>query len=92
MDCQPNRAAVLDYGARWGIELMFSDFKTRGFQLEDTQLEYPDQVDRLILMMALAMYCASWLGKRTRKFIQLPLKKSSPIDWPGPSHLQKTLS
>lgn len=56
-------AAVLDCGARWGIEPMFSDFKTRGFQLEDTQLECPDRVDRLILMMALAMYWCIMAGQ-----------------------------
>jgi len=26
-------------GARWAIELMFSDFKGRGFELEDSQME-----------------------------------------------------
>ena len=63
MDCLPNRAAVLDYGARWSIEPTFSDFKTRGFQLEDTQLEYPDRLDRLILIMTLAMYWCVAAGK-----------------------------
>src|SRR5512143_1039765 len=38
MDCQPTEAAVRDYGARWAIEPLFSDFKSRGFQLEDSQL------------------------------------------------------
>jgi hypothetical protein len=28
-----------DYGLRWGIEAMFSDCKTRGFNLEDSQIE-----------------------------------------------------
>ncbi len=60
MDCPPNRAAVKDYGARWGIEPMrepmFADFKSRGFCLEDTQLEAPKRLDCLILIMALAMY------------------------------------
>jgi len=56
MDCPPNRAAVRDYGARWAIEPMFSDFKSRGFCLEDTKLEAPKRLDCLILIMALAMY------------------------------------
>jgi hypothetical protein len=29
MECPPTRTAVLDYGTRWGIEPMFSDFKGR---------------------------------------------------------------
>ena len=32
---------------------MFSDFKSRGFGIEDTQLRYADRLDRLILVMAL---------------------------------------
>lgn len=55
MDCKPTKAAVLDYGARWCIEPMFSDFKTRGFGLEDTQLTDPERLERLMLIMALAM-------------------------------------
>ena len=44
MECVPTAAAVRDYGLRWGIEPMFSDFKSRGFGLEDTQLRYPERV------------------------------------------------
>jgi hypothetical protein len=36
MECVPTAAAVRDYGLRWGSEPMFSDFKSRGFGLEDT--------------------------------------------------------
>ena len=51
MDCPPKRAAVSDYGARWAIEPMFSDFKSRGFRLEDTKLEAPKRLDCLILIL-----------------------------------------
>ena len=30
MDATPSRYTVLDYGMRWGMENMFSDFKSRG--------------------------------------------------------------
>jgi hypothetical protein len=46
MDCPSTRAAVLDYGARWAIEPTFSDFKSRGFHLENSQLEHADRLDR----------------------------------------------
>lgn len=46
MDCRPTRTAVLDYGVRWGIEPMFSDFKSRGFELEDSQLGQADRLAR----------------------------------------------
>lgn len=63
MDCQPTQAAIREYGARWAIEPTFSDFKRRGFQLEDTQLQAPDRLDRLLLVMTLAMYWCVGAGR-----------------------------
>ena len=51
---QPSRARALTYGKRWGIEAMFSDLKTRGFNIEDTKLEDPDRVERLLMCTVLA--------------------------------------
>src|SRR4051812_21453469 len=53
MSEKPGYLRTLEYAGRWGIEPMFSDFKSRGFGIEDTQLRYPDRLDRLILVMAL---------------------------------------
>jgi hypothetical protein len=75
MDCPPTRAAVLDYGARWGIEPMFSDFKGRGFELEDSQLEHADRLERLILIMALAMYWCVGVGRDDAVNRPTPLEK-----------------
>ena len=75
MDCPPTRAAVLDYGARWAIEPMFSDFKTRGFRLEDTQLKAPDRLDRLILIMALAMHWCVATGREDARTNPTPAEK-----------------
>ena len=47
-----------DYGLRWGIEAMFSDYKTRGFNLEDSQIERTDRLDRLVLVFGFALYWA----------------------------------
>lgn len=63
MDCPPNRAAVLDYAARWAIEPTFSDFKSRGFDLEASQLEHAERLERLILIMALAMHWCVRIGR-----------------------------
>src|SRR3954466_10341515 len=41
---------------------MFSDFKTRGFGLEDSQIRLPGRLDRLILVMALALFWAVSTG------------------------------
>jgi hypothetical protein len=75
MDCVPTRAAVLDYAARWSIEPMFSDFKGRGFELEDSQLEHADRLERLILIMSLAMYWCVRVGQDDALNRPTPLEK-----------------
>ncbi len=75
MDCAPNRAAVLDYAARWAIEPMFSDFKGRGFDLEGSQLWHADRLERLVLIMALAMYWCVRVGQEDSAERPTPLEK-----------------
>jgi len=58
----PTTWRALDYGLRWGIEAMFSDYKTRGFNLEDSQIERTDRLDRLVLVLSLALYWAVSTG------------------------------
>ncbi len=58
----PTVHRAFDYGLRWGIEAMFSDFKTRGFGLEDSHIQRPERMDRLILVMALALFWAVSTG------------------------------
>ena len=43
---QPSKGRVLDYGMRWGIEPMFSDFKSRGFSITKTLRQRHRSVDR----------------------------------------------
>jgi DDE family transposase len=59
---KPDAYKAFDYSMRWGIESMFSDFKTRGFGLEDSQMRYPARLERLILVMAIAMIWAVLSG------------------------------
>ncbi len=75
MDCAPTRAAVLDYAARWSIEPMFSDFKGRGFELEDSQLEHADRLERLVLVMSLAMWWCVQVGRDDALKRPTPLEK-----------------
>ena len=58
----PTVHRAFDYGLRWGIEAMFSDFKSRGFGLEDSQIRHPDRLARLLLVMALALHWAVSTG------------------------------
>ena len=58
----PTVHRAFDHGLRWGIEAMFSDFKTRGFGLEDSQLRHPDRLARLLPVMAPAPHRAVSTG------------------------------
>ena len=62
MGAKPGRVACLDYGLRWGIEAMFSDYKSRGFGLMQSQIQRPDRLEKLILIMTIAMYWAVSCG------------------------------
>lgn len=75
MECTPTRAAVLDYGARWAIEPTFSDFKSRGFELEDSHLEHAERLERLMLIMAVAMYWCVRVGRNDAVQRPTPLEK-----------------
>lgn len=75
MDCPPTRAAGLDYSVRWAIEPMFSDFKGRGFELEDSPLEHADRLERLLLVMSLAMHWCVRVGQDDALNRPTPLEK-----------------
>src|SRR3982751_2849989 len=52
MSDRPTTGRARAYGLRWGIEAMFSDFKTRGFNLEASQIERTDRLDRLFPVLS----------------------------------------
>lgn len=56
MSQPPTLYRALDYALRWGVEALFSDAKTLGFNLESSQLRRADRIERLILVIALALY------------------------------------
>jgi hypothetical protein len=56
MNCLPTLTAVLDYRVRWSMEPLFSDFQSRGFKLENSQLQQAGRLERRVLIMALAMH------------------------------------
>jgi len=62
MSAESSYLSTLEYSRRWGIEPMFSDFKPRGFGIQDTQIQYSDRLGRLILVMSLALYWAVSTG------------------------------
>ena len=72
MSDKPGYLTTLDYARRWGIEPMFSDFKSRGFGLDDTQIRYAPRLARLVLVMALAIHWAVSTGHWDRAHHALP--------------------
>lgn len=78
----PGYLTTLDYARRWGIEPMFSDFKTRGFGLEDSQIRYPDRLAKLILVMALALYFAVSTGQWDAAHHVTPAERRQPEQQP----------
>ncbi len=81
MSEKPSYLRTLEYADRWGIEPMFSDFKSRGFGIEETQLRYADRLDKLILVMAL--YVAVSTGQAVHH--PTPSEKKVPRTSPGKS-------
>jgi hypothetical protein len=72
LPCPRRRAhRAFDSGLRRGIDAMFSDFKTRGFGLEDSHIRIPLRLDPLIL----ALYWAVSTGMWDTANRQLPPKK-----------------
>jgi Transposase DDE domain len=85
MSAKPGYLTTLDYAKRWGIEPMFSDFKSRGFGITQTQIHDPDRVGRLILVMALALYWAVSTGMWDAAENPVPGEKKHPLVSPARS-------
>lgn len=66
MDCKPSKYKILDYGMRWAIECLFSDFKSRGFGITKTHLKHAERIERLILILTIALYWAVSTGMKPR--------------------------
>jgi hypothetical protein len=62
MSDRPTTGRARDDGLRWGIEALFSDFKTRGVNREASQITRTDRLDRRVLVLALALYGAVSTG------------------------------
>jgi len=82
----PTPWRAYDYGLRWGIEAMFSDYKTRGFNLEDSQIERTDRLDRLVLILSLALYWAVSTGMWDAIENKTPAEKKPRPRNPETSH------
>lgn len=68
-------APAEQYRKRWGIETLFGALKSRGFNLEDTQLKDPERLSRLLALLALAFTWAFVVGQWQAVVKELKLKK-----------------
>lgn len=88
MSQTPTSHRALDYGLRWGVEALFSDAKTRGFNLEDSHLRLADRIERLILVLALALHWAvstgMWDAVTNPSATQKKPRNAAHADTPGP--------
>ena len=70
---QKGSCALSVYRRRWGIEVLFSALKTRGFDLEATHVTDPDRLAKLVSFLAIAFSWAHRVGQWLNE--QEPLKR-----------------
>jgi Transposase DDE domain len=58
------RQALDNYLKRWGIEVLFANLKTRGFNLEDTHLTKLDRISTMLQMVSIAYIWALKTGEQ----------------------------
>jgi hypothetical protein len=66
---------AMEYKRRWGIETLFGALKSRGFNLEDTRIQDPERISRLMALLALAFTWAFIVGQWQAAVKELKLKK-----------------
>lgn len=90
------RHAFARYRARWRIETMFGNLKTKGFNLEDTHLRDPAKLATLVAIAAIAMALSVKTGAAAARLAPIPLKnhgrKAISIFAKGLNALRKILA
>ena len=73
------KQALMLYRQRWGIEQVFSHFKTRGFDLETTHMKDPEKIEKLFAVLTLAFMISYGWGCEMKKSTTLsaPQKRKS---------------
>ena len=80
--CSSNPGRALkDYRCRWTIETMFGNFKTKGFNLEDTHITDPEKLSTLLVVLALAVALSIKNGVAMARLKPIPFKKHGRKAW-----------
>lgn len=92
---EKGRKPLLTYKKRWGIEVLFANLKSRGFDLEQTHLIHEDRIEKLIAFLAIALSWAHLLGEWMDQHSPLKIKnhgrKEKSLFRYGLDHLQYVL-
>ena len=87
--------ALLLYAERWSIETLFSNLKSRGFDLEATRLRDDERVERLMALLALSFAFAFrvglWLSERDPIRLKGHGRKARSVFRVGLDHLREVL-
>ena len=59
----PTTKVSAEYSKRWYIEVMFKNFKTNGFNMEDTHVTNHQRLETLFGLLTLGYICAINAGK-----------------------------
>ena len=64
------------YKQRWCIEVLFQNFKARGFNLEDTHLKCNEKLSKLLVFVSIAVGLCTCMGEYLQKKVhQTKMKK-----------------
>lgn len=63
------------YRKRFGIETLFGDLKSRGFNIHKSKLRHPERLERLLIAVCLAFIFTILAGVRSHQFDPIWLKK-----------------
>jgi hypothetical protein len=87
--------ALEEYKKRWGIETLFQCLKGRGFNFEDTHMTFPDRIDKLIALPAIAFSrchaTGEWCHSQKPIKIKKHGRKAVSIFRPGLDHIGRIL-
>ena len=72
---QENTQALSRYQKRWGIEVLFSALKKRGFNFEETRLTQIERIGKLVALLTLAFTWAHLVGIWLAEQKPLKIKK-----------------
>jgi len=67
---------LVEYKRRWGIETLFQNLKSRGFEMEETHLTKAEKIDKLFGVLAVAVAWAIKTGEAESAINPIEIKKN----------------